>query len=53
MTGKEFKDLLPKGSTKLSYSVPVYSTRRLWVYFYDENEIFLQTIRRGYSVVYP
>ncbi|OHE60447.1 MAG: hypothetical protein A2Z47_12510 [Thermodesulfovibrio sp. RBG_19FT_COMBO_42_12] len=49
----EFRELLPKGSTKLSYSFPVYSARRLWVYFYDENEIFLQTIRRGYSVVYP
>src|SRR4030066_9405 len=49
----EFRELIPKGSTKLSYSFPVYSARRLWVYFYDENEIFLQTIRRGYSVVYP
>lgn len=49
----EVRELLPKGSTTLSYSFPVYSARRLWVYFYDENEIFLQTIRRGYSVVYP
>ena len=49
----EFRELLPKGSVKLSYTFPVYSARRLWVYFYDENEIFLQTIRRGYSVVYP
>ena len=49
----EFIELLPKGSVKLSYSFPVYSARRLWVYFYDENEIFLQTMRRGYSVVYP
>lgn len=49
----EDRELLPKGSTKLSYSLPVYSARRLWVYFYDENEIFLQTVQRGYSVVYP
>lgn len=49
----EFVELMPKSSRNLSYSVPVYSTRRLWVYFYDEKEIFLQTIRRGYSVVYP
>lgn len=49
----EVREVLPKGSAKLSYSFPVYSARRLWVYFHDENEIFLQTIRRGYSVVYP
>lgn len=49
----EYRELLPKSSAKLSYSLPVYSARRLWVYFYDENEIFLQTIQRGYSVVYP
>ena len=45
--------LLPHGSAQLTYSIPVYSARRLWVYFYDEKEIFLQTLRKGYTVVYP
>lgn len=45
--------LEPKGSARIAYSIPVYSTRRLWVYFYDEEEIFLQTLRKGYTVVYP
>ena len=49
----EVREISARGSAELSYSFPVYSARRLWVYFYDENEIFLQTIRRGYSVVYP
>ncbi|MCC6544012.1 MAG: hypothetical protein IT392_05845 [Nitrospirae bacterium] len=49
----ELRSLSPKGSSEISYSFPVYSARRLWVYFYDENEVFLQTIHRGYSVVYP
>ncbi len=47
------RDLSAKGSTELSYNFQVYSARRLWVYFYDENELFLQTLLRGYSVVYP
>lgn len=45
--------LAPKGTAQLTYAIPVYSTRRLWVYFYDEEEIFLQTLRKGYTVVYP
>lgn len=45
--------LAPKGSARLTHSVPVYSTRRIWVYFYDEEEIFLQTLKKGYVVVYP
>ncbi|HEY4619525.1 MAG TPA: hypothetical protein VIH39_01575, partial [Nitrospirota bacterium] len=49
----EVREISARGSAELSYSFPVYSARRLWVYFYDENEIFLQTMRRGYSVVYP
>ncbi|MBI5192331.1 MAG: hypothetical protein HZA08_02685 [Nitrospirae bacterium] len=40
-------------TSQLTYTMPVFSTRRLWVYFYDENEIFLQTVKRGYIVVYP
>ncbi len=45
--------LPPRGTAQLVYSIPVYSARRLWVYFYDEKEIFLQTLRKGYTVVYP
>lgn len=45
--------LSPHGSARLNYSIPVYSTRRLWVYFYDEKKIFLQTLKKGYTVVYP
>lgn len=45
--------LQPHGASQFTYSIPVFSTRRLWVYFYDENEIFLQTLKRGYIVVYP
>lgn len=45
--------LAPYDSKEITYAIPVYSTRRLWVYFYDEEEIFLQTLRKGYSVVYP
>ncbi len=45
--------LSPHGTSQLAYSIPVYSTRRLWVYFYDEKEIFLQTLRKGYTVIYP
>lgn len=45
--------LLPHGSAWLTYSISVYSTRRLWVYFYDEKKIFLQTLKKGYTVVYP
>ncbi|MDD5434301.1 MAG: hypothetical protein PH343_02605 [Nitrospira sp.] len=45
--------LNPHTSSQITYSMPVFSTRRLWVYFYDENEIFLQTLKRGYIVVYP
>src|SRR4030066_730019 len=36
----EIQELLPNGSTNLSYSFQVFSASRLWVYFYDENEIF-------------
>lgn len=43
----------PHSYSQLTYIMPVFSTRRLWVYFYDENEIFLQTVKRGYIVVYP
>ncbi len=46
-------ELNPHGFSQITYSMPVFSTRRLWVYFYDENEIFLQTLKRGYIVVYP
>jgi len=49
----EVVHMAPQGFARLVYSIPVYSTRRLWVYFYDEGEIFLQTLRKGYSVVYP
>lgn len=43
----------PHSTSQITYTMPVFSTRRLWVYFYDENEIFLQTVKRGYIVVYP
>ena len=46
-------NLLPRGSAQVKYSVPVYSTRRLWVYFFNEEEVFLQTLKKGYMVVYP
>lgn len=46
-------ELLPHGSGQFTYSIQVYSSRRLWVYFYDEKEIFLQTLKKGYTVVYP
>lgn len=46
-------ELLQNGSGQFTYSIPVYSSRRLWVYFYDEKEIFLQTLKKGYTVVYP
>lgn len=45
--------LPPHGFAQLTHSVPVYSTRRLWVYFHDEQGIFLQTLKKGYTVVYP
>ncbi|MBI5096171.1 MAG: hypothetical protein HZB32_00715 [Nitrospirae bacterium] len=51
-TGHEVQ-LPPHGFAQLTHSVPVYSTRRLWVYFHDEHEIFLQTLKKGYTVVYP
>src|SRR3972149_3305941 len=50
-TGHEVQ-LPPHGFVQLTHSAPVYSTRRLWVYFHDEQEIFLQTLKKGYTVVY-
>lgn len=46
-------ELSPHGSAQINHSTSVYSSRRLWVYFYDEEGIFLQTLRKGYTVVYP
>src|SRR3989304_3647719 len=37
-TGYEVQ-LPPHGFAQLTHSVPVYSTRRLWVYFHDEHQI--------------
>lgn len=51
-TGHEVQ-VPPHGFAQLTHTVPVYSTRRLWVYFHDEQEIFLQTLKKGYTVVYP
>ena len=49
----KYVELQPHSSDHITYLTPVYSSRRLWVYFFDENEIFLQTLKRGYSVIYP
>ncbi len=33
--------------------VSLYSSRRIWIYFYDEKNSFLQTVRKGFTVIYP
>jgi len=42
-----------RGHVTLTGFVSLFSSRRIWIYFYDEKNSFLQTIRKGFTVVYP